>query len=87
MQTQAKLVSINQLGVTAIMQHATDASGIAVGFAIAFWHNFPHPPRYPVVQIEPMSYTRQSIVDNLVFRSPATAIKVSKSRHNLRTKL
>ena len=56
MQTEAKLMLINQLGVTAIMQHTTDASGMAVGFAIAFWHNFPHPPRYPVVQIEPTSY-------------------------------
>ena len=54
MQTEAKLVLINQLGVTEIMQHATDASEIAV--PIAFWHNFPHPSRYPVVQIEPTSY-------------------------------
>ena len=53
MQTEAKLVLINQLGVTAIMQHATDASE---SFAIAFWHNFPHLPCYPVVQIEPTSY-------------------------------
>ena len=43
----------NQLGMTAIYQHASE---IAVDFAVAFWRNFSGPATLSIVQIEPTSF-------------------------------
>ena len=67
-------------------------SEIAVGLGKLFGTISPDPPRYPVAQIEPIvTYELPgsqlwAVLSPEKSRSPATASKVSKLRHNSRTK-
>ena len=76
---------VNQLGVTTIPE-------IAVGFAIiAFWRNFSGIYRRAICSTDrtyklPGSHV-WAVLSSKKSRSPATAIKVSKSRYNSRTNL
>ena len=72
-------------------QHASEIA-VHVGLGKLFGMISPDPPRYPVAQIEPIvTYELPgsqlwAVLSPEKSRSPATASRVSKSRHNSRTK-